>query len=218
MSQTTLIITLVIVVIIAIFGGYLYYKKYISPSGSTPAPLVPVFSKEIRLDTTIPKPPKPILANFEGMKNNPSRPNPSLNNGYPWCSPTWYAFRYVDPKLGNYGPLSEWSGPIRAGAQLVDMSSSCLKGVCNFPIDQKVGTCGFNNITIGTDQDLGSLVPQVGSFTLMVNVHRQTDNFNPNASGDIIGQIYPSKAYGMEWAIQDVQAPLKTKQRKCASC
>lgn len=58
---------------------------------------------ETKLDPSIPKPTQiPYLSNFKFVGSIPPLP--------PFCSPAWYAFRYVRNSDGAYGPLSNWSG------------------------------------------------------------------------------------------------------------
>ena len=57
--------------------------------------------KEKKFDSSIPAPDQiPYLSKFSY----------SSGAGPAFCSPAWYAFRYVRNSDGAYGPLSGWSG------------------------------------------------------------------------------------------------------------
>jgi hypothetical protein len=87
--------------------------------------------------------------------------------GYaPWCIPSFYAFRYVDSE-GNYGPLSDWYGPVVA-------SSDSSPGKCNA------------NIPFLQVQDL----TDPGLTRYYANVHRQDGTLDTNSEGSIVGSLY----------------------------
>lgn len=147
-------------------------------------------------DPTIPKP-TPLIyqTNF----------TLAPGGGPPFCSPVWYAFRYVKNKNGGYGPLSAWSGitdtkstsppnAIYAG----NKNPPCISSICNFKTGED--SCAFNRpeISLSGKLDLNVLTnnPDDG-YTL--NVHRQVGTgfdkngnplgYDPTSEGTIVGSF-----------------------------
>lgn len=157
----------------------------------TEPPGMCLWVKETFYDKNIPAPtPQIYLGGFEY----------SQGSGPPFCSPVWYAYRYVKNSDGRYGPLSKWSGynpknpdavpaAIFAGANSNLLPCAPLNGAA--PSCSTLGippnTCGnssspgFNLPTVvlvepiggdGIDPRFGQPDAQENGYTL--NVHRQT--------------------------------------------
>ncbi len=125
--------------------------------------------------------------------------------GAAFCSPVWYAFRYVRNKDGGYGPLSAWSGTPEGGTvSVIDPPMaiySCALELPTIPGDTSVPlgnlTSTFNKPTVAIIKPLNLDVKtgQEDGYTL--NVHRQvgsiqngTPVFDPEIEGDVIGSFF----------------------------
>jgi len=154
--------------------------------------------KETTLDSSIPMPTQiPYLSNFRF----------SPGAGYAFCSPAWYAFRYVRNSDGAYGPLSEWSGTDLAGGTPngtpLAIYACATKLPCvpsSSPVGSSVrassdarscaaagiptgsGTTTFNAPTIALTKplDIDTKFETPGGYTM--NVHRQVGYIDGNGN------------------------------------
>nr|QBK86951.1 MAG: membrane protein [Marseillevirus LCMAC103] len=137
-------------------------------------------------DPTLPAPTvKIFLGNFsrsEGL------PNPN-----PWCTPTWYAIRYVRQADGGYSELGPWSElPVQAGAEAGDLP--CPNGICGFDTDD---TCLYNSPVIGNVDPLAFDI--TAPDPVWANIHRRTtppadDGFE----GTVVGVLLPTNNYRLK--------------------
>lgn len=125
---------------------------------------------------------------------------------YPWCTPTWYALRFVRLSDGGASELGPWTDlPVIAGNT-------------NFPGRSYSNTCGFNKPFLGTEDDLlyhyDNSDPNLRIFA---NVHRQEGQFDPMSEGTIVGMLIPSSSNGVRWQFLDIKNPNDIKS-KCVNC
>lgn len=148
--------------------------------------------QETIYDPSLPEPTQePLLSDFYLAQGS----------GPPFCSPTWYSYRYVRNSDGKYGKLSPWSGtsksknkipmPIFSGAAILP----CFpKSEC----EQLGNTNTFNVPILALDPkeiDISDFNKPDG-YTL--NIHRQVGDgfkdgnptgFDPTLEGDIVGSF-----------------------------
>lgn len=147
-------------------------------------------------DKSIPKPTaQPYLRSFV-----------TQGQGYPFCNPVWYAFRYVRNKDGGYGPLSDWSGYNPSSPK--DIPLPIFSGAKTFPCIPVKGStdscaatgvktgaesCAFNNPTISILNKLDFNVNYASADGYTLNVHRQvagdSKDFDFTDEGDIVGSF-----------------------------
>lgn len=114
-----------------------------------------------------------------------------------WCTPSYYAFRYVNNDDGTYSPLSAWSAAISAGGKAV-----YPPGTHGWKNDG----CQSNSVQVVAWGVLDQLPPNTNGYTL--NVHRQDEVLEPQAEGTIVGSMivdapgtpYPVQAYFLDAA------------------
>lgn len=108
------------------------------------------------------------------------RQNTGIN---PWCVPTWYALRYVK-KDGGYSDLGPWSDKIQ-----VNVNSHTPR------------VCEANTPIVGIKKP-----PDYNPFStgITVALHRQHGKFDPTDEGEVVGQLYPLTAFGLQWGWTDV--------------
>ena len=130
--STLVLLVLLILVLVAI----VWIWTYPPPEGAASCASYELFSSstgicyipEITSTSKYSAPGSLILADFVEVSNR----------GY-WCTPTYYAARYIDQE-GNYGPMGEWTThPVVAG------NTSFPGGVT------MSGTCSFNEPWLGLE-------------------------------------------------------------------
>lgn len=179
--------------------------------------------KETKYDPNIPKPSQtPYLSNFKY----------SAGAGPAFCSPAWYAFRYVKNSDGSYGPLSDWSGTSLEASDGIPLAIyACAKNLPCIPSKSSSGTKSSNSCS-AAGIPTGPLTSTFNSPTLALvsplkfktnfdskdgytlNVHRQVGyidsdgkikDFDPKSEGDVVGFFIenPSAKNGIYAKFQD---------------
>jgi hypothetical protein len=226
------LIIVIIILGILIIGGIIilviYKLKKNGGGGGGGNPPSPIAGKnyviEEHLDNTLNKPPTPYLSSFSGACRDFKNPDclkssNSINLGYPWCTPSWFAVKYVKVTnisgtgpdtvmTGNAGPISDWIGPIYACADSNELSSLCGPSGCSFPTGKQ--SCKFNTIRISCPANIIYGPTKDG---LMLNLHMQEGKLNPNSDGVIIGALYPDSING--YTGSNNLAVLKNNKKMC---
>lgn len=214
-----LIILGVLAIIIFLFGMWAYF---FSKPTTPPCPDTMLKNdkgdcigyKELKPDKSIKAPRMaPELAWFTE--------SPGLSN-HPWCTPTWYALRYVRASDGAYGPLGPWSPidkPVVAGGKNLPSTNS-------FP-----NSCSYNSVSIGVNGRLeyDGYSPGVSDKDrIYANVHQQNGyydytakewkGFDPKSEGQIVGVLYPQNYNDYNWATTPLLDNPTRDQSTCRGC
>lgn len=173
-----IILVLFLVIVIGVIAYLVYRKKHHGGGGGMNTGNNAIAGKDYTIEKTynasIPTPSTPYLYNFENSQ--------SVNLGKPWCQPTYYAVRLVNFETGEYGPLSQWIGPISSKQTTFPCKPNST--TCKFTVPTRL-----NKITIGSDTTYDRT-------QLLMNLHQQVGVFDPQSDGDIIGYVMPGSNIG----------------------
>lgn len=196
------IVCIVLALVLGIVAVYIWMLKY-PQSCQTGCGRAPSFMNgglclsvlETYSDPTLPTPSQlPYISNF----------SQTSGAGAPFCTPTWYAFRYVRNADGGYGGMSPWSGSDQPGSDGTPMP--IFAGAATFPVAPGTtpsfptgsASCTFNmpSLQLISPLDLNPQYMQPNGYTL--NIHRQVgyvdgngqyQGFDPNGEGTVVGSF-----------------------------
>lgn len=136
----------------------------------------------------------------------------ALPNPNPWCTPTWYAVRYVRQRDGGYSALGPWTDlPVQAGVDAEDLP--CPNGVCAGSIASGEDACRYNMPIVGNVDPLRYNYESDPGDPVWANVHRRTTPPRYDAAGqpdgdegEIIGYLIPTNAMRLRGMCIDTPA------------
>lgn len=128
----------------------------------------------------------------------------SPSGGPAFSQPTWYRFRYVNVKTGEYSDFSDWTkSPVQAGSPNLPCENKCIQGK---------ETCTFNRPVIGIKPDNSFYNPNqnvvIDNIPTMIyiNIHRwvnpdvsDTKPPLPDVKDEIVGLVMPSSIKGEKY-------------------